>query len=268
MPLSDLTWIFVPGDRPERFSKAMTSGADQVILDLEDAVAPDHKELARRRVRECLDTGARCWVRLNAEATPWHQDDLHVVARSHALGVMVAKAEFPEQLSRIATHLPDGAALLPLVESALGIENAFALAGHPRVHRLAFGSIDFALDVDVEQDSATLQYARSRLVTTSRAADIPAPLDGVTLSLDEESTTTDAASARSLGMGGKLCIHPRQVPAIRAAFTPSEREIRDAERIVAAAAASGHGALVVDGRLVDKPVLARAEQTLARATIS
>lgn len=256
-------WLFVPGDRPDRFAKATASGADQVILDLEDAVTTERKDIARAAVAEHLTGGARCWVRINAAGTPWHADDLAALQHLAPAGLVVPKAESADSMSEIAHQLQAGVGLVALVESAVGLEAVGAVAAHPRVDRLAFGSVDFALDIGADHVPEALLYARSRLVVASRAAGITAPLDGVTVTLDAEATRADARLARSLGMGGKLCIHPSQVEPIRTAFLPSAAELAEARRVVEAADATTHGAVAVDGRLVDKPVVERARRLLA-----
>ena len=173
-------WLFVPGDRPERFAKAAASGADAVICDLEDAVAPANKPSARSAVAGWLREH-RAYVRVNAAGTPWHERDVATLAGLPGLiGVMLPKAETPAEIRALG-----GVPVVPLVETAAGVENVAALATAPGVQRLAFGSIDFALDCGMDELDETLLYARSRLVLASRAARIEPPLDGVTAKLDD-----------------------------------------------------------------------------------
>lgn len=256
------TWLFVPGDRPDRFAKATMSGADHVIIDLEDSVAPPDKSSARRAAAAHLRSGPPCWVRINAEETPWFGDDLDALARTRPAGVLLPKAEDVSTLRTVAARLP-GTPVVALVETALGVANALDIAAAPEVSRLAFGSIDFALDIDADHEAEVMTYARSRLVLMSRAAGAPPPIDGVTPALDAEITRSDAEAARALGMGGKLCIHPLQLEPVARAFRPTTQDVEYARRVVAAAAAHSHGAATVDGRMVDKPVLARAYRVLA-----
>jgi citrate lyase subunit beta/citryl-CoA lyase len=161
-----------------------------------------------------------------------------------------------------------GRALLPLVESAAGMDAARALGGVPGVQRLIFGSLDFQVDLDIEEDEAedALLHFRSHLVWMSRLSGIAAPVDGVTTNLhDPEATARDARRARALGFGAKLCIHPRQVDAVHQAFTPHPDQVHWAQRVLAAAQAAGGSAVAVDGKMVDAPVLLRARALLERA---
>jgi citrate lyase subunit beta/citryl-CoA lyase len=256
-------WLFVPGDRPDRFAKAAASGADHVILDLEDAVNVRKKLDARAAVVEHLKSGASCWVRINAVGTPWHEEDLAALQQLAPVGVVVPKSENPAALGRIAQGLRPDVELVALVESAHGLEAAEALAAHPGIDRLAFGSIDFAMDIGADHVPDALLHARSRLVVSSRAAGIAPPLDGVTTNLDPEVAEADARYGRSLGMGGKLCIHPAQVEPVLTAFLPSAAELDEVRRVVEAADATTYGAVAVDGQLVDQPVLERARRLLA-----
>ncbi len=162
--------------------------------------------------------------------------------------------------------------MLPLLETALGVWNARALAQVPRVERLAFGSVDFQLDTGITGDQEELLYARSRLVLASRVASILPPVDSVTMALDDMTRLReDVARARRLGFGGKLCIHPRQVETINQGFAPTEAERAWARRVLEAAEATeatGAGALRLDGELIDRPVIERARSILAQADAS
>lgn len=260
------SYLFVPGNRPERFEKARQSGADAVILDLEDAVQSAHKDLAREAVASWLSPTRPVYVRINAAGTPWFERDLEVVGLPGVLGVVLPKAEHPEQIAEVAAHLRGEAQVLPLVETALGIWHALALAQAARVERLAFGAVDFQLDTGISGEREELLYARSRLVLASRVAAILPPVDGVTMSFDDLTRLRDdVAYARRLGFGGKLCIHPRQVEPINQGFVPTDAERTWARRVVAAARATGVGALQLDGELIDRPVIERARSILAQA---
>lgn len=254
------SYLFVPGDRPERFDKALDSGADAVVLDLEDAVSPENKTLARDAVRECIARGdPRLVVRINDEATPWFADDL--AALRGAAAILLPKAERTATLERVRAACP-GAAVLALVETARGVLAAEALA--QAAQRLVFGTIDFAFDLDLSGDPIGFDHAASRLSLASRAAGIAAPVAGVTTAIDDESALrAEVARCRAHGFSAKLCIHPRQVAPIHAALAPSAAELGWAQRVVAAAAASGGAAVQVDGRMVDKPILLRAQRLLA-----
>jgi citrate lyase subunit beta / citryl-CoA lyase len=264
------SWLFVPGSRPERFDKAAGAGAHEVIVDLEDAVAPADKEAARSAAADWLTSRGTAWVRVNAAGTSWHEDDLTVLAACQGLlGIMVPKAEEPEALTWVASRLPPGTGVIALVETAIGIRGAASIAAAPPVTGVAFGSIDFALDIDAEETDEALLFARGALVIAARAASLPAPIDGVTVETrDNTVISRDAERARSLGFGGKLCIHPAQVHPVNAAFSPDPADLDWAHKVLAGApddALTGTGAFSVDGQMVDRPVLERARRILARA---
>jgi len=261
--------LFVPGDRPERLPKALASGADAVIVDLEDAVEPGAKVAAREAValslRGCRDRSVV--VRVNAVQTPYFDQDIALCAGNPAVAaVMLPKAETAADVARAAAA---GRPVWPLTESARGVVALEAVAHAPGVERLVFGSLDFALDLGLDPASApgraVLDDARHRLLLHARAADLPAPLDGVHPRLDDiEGLRAEAARARGAGMGGMLCVHPAQVSAINEAFSPSEAELAWARRVVEAAAGQ-RGAFRLDGRMVDAPVLAQARRTIEAA---
>lgn len=251
--------LFVPADRPERFAKAAASGADAVILDLEDAVAAEAKTEARAQLSADF-TDLPVIVRINAAASPYHVEDLAAVAALPVAGVMLAKAETAEGAAAVAAAC--GKPVIALIESALGLANARDIARADGVARLAFGSIDFCADLGAEHLREVLLPARFELVLASRLSGIAAPIDGVTTRLDDPAVTfEDTAHARSLGMSGKLCIHPKQIAEVKRAFAPSAAEIDWAQRVLA----SGDGAAKVDGEMVDEPVRIRARQILQRA---
>jgi citrate lyase subunit beta/citryl-CoA lyase len=271
--------LFVPATRADRIAKALASGADAVIVDLEDAVAPQDKETARAALGQALaqgvgacpvaasDAASACvplWVRVNAVA-PWMSEDLALCGRFPAVqAVMVPKAEAPEQL-QLAFETCGGKPLVALIETAQGFAQRDAIAAHPAVMRLAFGSIDFQVDLGIAGEDEALLMFRSALVLSSRLASLPAPLDGVTVEVNDPSCVdADAQRARRLGFGGKLCIHPNQVGPVNAAFSPSAAEIDWALRVVTAIEAEGGAAVAVDGKMIDKPVLLRAQALLAQ----
>ncbi|WP_375263007.1 HpcH/HpaI aldolase/citrate lyase family protein [Palleronia sp.] len=255
------TLLFVPADRPDRFGKAAASGADAVILDLEDAVARDRKDIARAALHADF-TDLPVLVRINGTGTPWHADDLAALRDLAVAAVVLPKAETPGAVDAICRTLEGRVPVLALIESGLGLAQARAIAALPGVCRLVFGSIDYCADLGCEHRRDVLLPARSELVLASRLAGIAAPIDGVTARLDDLSQTRDDAShARALGMTGKLCIHPRQVPEVRRAFAPSSAELDWARRVIV----SGDGAVSVDGAMVDEPVRMRAQSILAQA---
>jgi citrate lyase subunit beta/citryl-CoA lyase len=261
-----VTWLFVPGSRRDRFDRAAGSGADEVILDLEDAVLPEAKDEAREGVAAWLGGTGVGWVRINGAGTPGHEQDLAAVQGLTGLrGVVVPKAEDPRLLAALREELPASAGVLALVESAAGIEQAPAIARSGAVDRLAFGSVDFALDIGAEETDEALLLARSSLVLASRLGALPAPIDGVTsVTTDDVASHEAAVRGRSLGFGGKLCIHPKQIAPALAGFRPAQAEIDWAMKI----ANSGDGAVSLDGMMVDAPVRLRAQRILAAAKAS
>lgn len=251
--------LFVPANRPERFGKAAASGTDAVILDLEDAVAVDAKDAARAALTKDF-TALPVIVRINAQGTPWHDADMAAVAALHPAAVILPKAEDAGLAASAAAIL--GVPVIALVESARGLAQARAIATAPGVVRLAFGSVDFCADLGCAHLREVLLPARAELVLASRLAGIAAPIDGVTVQLDDPGAShDDAAQARALGMTGKLCIHPRQVAEVRRTFAPTDAERDWARRVIA----SGEGAVSVDGAMVDEPVRIRARAILSDA---
>ncbi|HEU0103398.1 MAG TPA: CoA ester lyase [Mycobacteriales bacterium] len=263
-PAAARTWLFVPGNRPDRFAKAAASGADCVLLDLEDAVAPDQKDVAREAVAQSLRTGAQAWVRVNSAGTPEHELDLQALAGLPGLlGVMLPKAEAAAEIRHVTGQA--GTGVVPLLESAVSLLGALDLARAEGVVRLAFGSVDYAGDLGAEHVAEALLLARSTLVLVSRAAGLPGPIDGVTTAIDDAAAVlADTVRARRLGMTGKLVIHPRQLAAVAEGFAPDPEEVRWARAVVDAVQGE-RGAVQVDGALVDAPVLARARAVLADA---
>ena len=257
------SYLFVPADRPERFAKALASGAGAVVIDLEDAVAPEAKQGARSTLAAWLaDAPAPVVLRINAADTEWFDADLALCALPGVAGVMLPKAERSDDLARLARAAP-GRALLPLVETALGFDRLRTIAEAPCVERLVFGSIDFQLDLGIAGDGEELLFFRSQLVLASRLAGIGAPVDGVSTAIDDvESLRADTTRARRLGFGAKLCIHPKQVAVVNAAFMPSDKEMAWARRVIEAAGRSQGAAVAVDGKMVDKPVILRAQAML------
>lgn len=265
-PITARSVLFVPGARPDRFDKAVASGADLVVLDLEDAVAPDEKSAARSAVVEWLATG-RAAVRVNGAQSDEHAADVSALAGCPGLvAVLLPMTESVDEVRAVCAALGADVAILAQVETAVGLLRAPEVAAARGVARLAFGHLDFADDIDAAPEPEALAYARSALVIASRAAGIAGPIDSVTVDLDDASVAgRDAVHARRLGFTGKLCIHPRQVAAVNAAMSPSDDEAAWAERVIAAGSDGSAGAVRVDGAMVDAPVLARARRILARA---
>lgn len=253
--------LFVPGDRPDRFAKAALSGADAVIIDLEDAVAPAEKAKARAALRSDFTT-LPVYVRVNAMGTPWHAEDLAAAQSIGAAAIIMPKAaEGPDLAALILDHtdIP----LIALIESAQGVASARSLAANPAIVRLAFGSVDYCADIGCAHTRSALLSARSELVLASRLSSSAAPLDGVTTMIEDlVLAEDDARHAAELGFGGKLCIHPKQVSAVLQGMRPTAAEVAWAESVLSA----GSGASAMAGAMIDNAVKLRAGAVLRRAT--
>lgn len=289
------TYLFVPGNRPERFVKALASGADRIIIDLEDAVAPADKATARAAIAQWMtgvastpEDRSKVLIRINDAATSWHADDLALARSVQALCVMLPKCEAASQVAHVLKHLEAGANVLALVETARGLVAVNEIAAAPGVARLAFGSLDYMVDLDIPglrnegaagdashashagrvgaANSIALDFAATQIAVASRAAGLPSPVAGVTPELDAAQVAADMAHARSLGFGAKMCIHPAQVAAVRAALRSSAHELAWAQRVLRAWEASAGGAIQVDGKMVDRPVVLKAQRIVANAT--
>ena len=272
-PLSPLllarSFLFVPGHRPERFSKALVSGADAVIVDLEDAVPLDAKETARAALVAAwpdFDAAqrARLLVRVNPAGTPWHEADLAALGHMPGLGaLMLPKAESPQQIERAAHG--GAVSVLPLIESAEGLGQMETMARATGVLRLGLGHIDLQADLGMRcgPDEAELAPVRLAMVVASRRAGLVSPVDGVTTATtDALVLAQDVQRSRRFGFGAKLCIHPAQVAGVHQALAPTEAERVWAERVLVAEAQAHGGAFSVDGKMVDPPVLLLARQIL------
>ena len=271
--------LFVPGDRPERFGKALDSGADAIILDLEDAVGPSAKPAARQAILDWLPAHHRAsvWIRINAVGTAAHEDDaaflislsgrLRGAGLKTPLNVMLPKVESRQSAEALVARVGhgDGFNIIAQIESALGLDQARDFAQAPCITRLAFGSIDYGLDLALShEDDTALLHARSHIVWVSRLTGLPAPIDTVTANLKDPAVIAhDAGLAKRLGFGGKLCIHPSQVPEVNKAFSPSEKEIAWAHEVIRISNAAGDGAVSFGGQMIDKPVLLRAQRIIA-----
>lgn len=255
-------WLFVPADRPDRIAGAVTA-ADHAVIDLEDAVEPAARPAARAGLAAAvarLDRAVseRLIVRINPLDGADAEADLAAV-RSAGLGtIMIAKADDPDRLTG-----PDltGLRLIPLCESARGLLAAERLARVPAVVALMWGSVDLAADLGCGDDAPALQHGRWQLLYAARASGRIA-VDHAVAALDEAAVTGDAAVAARSGFDAKACLHPRQVPAIRAAFVPDPASIARAKQVLATA--QGSGAQRTAGGFVDHAVIARARQLLAR----
>lgn len=256
--------LFVPADRPERFAKAAASGADAVILDLEDAVAPAAKAGARANLAAHGVAGVPVVIRINAQGTADFAADLAALRGASFDAVMLPKAEDAAQVAALHAGLGRQVTVLALVESARGIAGLAPLLAAPGVAQAAFGSLDFALDLGCTPSWEALLMARSQLVLYSKLAGLAPPLDGVTTSLDDAALVeAEARRAAEMGFGGKLLIHPKQAAPVQLAFLPDARTVAWARKVLAAA--GGAGAVRVDGAMVDRPLIERARRVVELA---
>lgn len=271
-----VTYLFVPGNRPERFDKAVRAMPDAVILDLEDAVHPAAKEAARAAVASWHAAtpagGARRHIRINAASTAEFEADLAwllaLPSSRRCDAIMLPKAEAPQQVAQLAQWLhrwQPYAELVAIIETARGLAHVEAIAAVPGVSRLAFGSLDFSLDLGCEEAPEAFLHARSRIVLASRLAALPAPIDAVTPDFARlDAVRADAAHARRLGFGAKLCIHPVQVAPVRDTFAPDAVRLDWARRVLVAA--QHNHAVQVDGKMVDLPLIEQAQRVLRAAS--
>lgn len=263
--------LFAPANHPRRVEKALASEADVAIIDLEDAVPEAQKIPARAALAaaSALPHRARFYVRINALSSYHGVADLPALP-ANLDGVMIPKCESAAEVGQVAAFAPK-ADLLPLIETARGLEAAEEIArASPHVRRLAFGALDLTLDLGLSpgRDEAELAPYRARLVLASRLAEREPPIDSPWIDFrDAKGLRASCLAARRMGFQGKLCIHPDQIPVVQAAFAASAEEVAEAERIVAAAEAAelrGMGAVQLDGRMIDAPVVTRARRILAK----
>lgn len=261
---SAVSFLFVPGDRPERFDKARDSGADCVILDLEDAVAPAAKTAARAAAHTWLQAGGIALVRVNGTDTEWFAEDLRMVRGHEGAGILLPKAE-PDAVVAVTREYGTARPLVLLVESVAGLFALRQMASMAGVVRVAFGSVDFALDSGITDTRDTLAAVRTQIVLESAFARRAAPIDGITAAIDDgQQVGDDAAAARDAGFGGKLCIHPRQVTAVNQAFAPTAPQLAWARKVIEAWNTGAGGAVALDGKMIDRPVVEAARRVLAR----
>lgn len=255
-----ISWLYIPGDRPERFDKAVASGADVVIVDLEDAVPPDHKEKARRNALDFLSDAAPGTVEIRVNGSI----DLTAIPPLPALrAVRLPKIQSAVDVRKALDILDETIPVCALVESALGVENAYAIASSsPRVIAIALGEADLASDIGTTSDTG-LGYARSRIVMAARAAGLPAPSQSVYPNVhDVAGLRASCRIGRALGFAGRAAIHPRQIPIIHEEFRPSDEEIAAARAVLDALATGSGVSMLPDGQMVDEAMRRRAEQII------
>ncbi|CAI8810763.1 citrate lyase subunit beta / citryl-CoA lyase [Pseudomonas sp. IT-347P] len=268
-----ISYLFVPGNRPERFSKACEAGPDAIILDLEDAVHPDSKAVARAAIQTWQEStpNVACerYIRLNSVSSTLFSQDLGWLSDlrhpERCNGIFLPKAECPEALTPVVERLlawQPQLTIVAIIETAKGLQHVESIAAIPGLARLAFGSLDFSLDINCSQVPEAFLFARNRIVLASRTADLPSPIDGVTPAISDLAVVArDSHYARSLGFGAKLCIHPGQLTTVQRAFLPDSRQLAWADRVMRAVATGSH-AVQVDGEMVDLPLIEHAQRLL------
>jgi citrate lyase subunit beta/citryl-CoA lyase len=267
--------LFAPGNRPERFEKAVRSGADAVVLDLEDSVPPEDKPGARAAIErewaQLQAIGVPLVVRINSAVSAEGKEDLAWLQHLESpAAVMLPKAESAEMLALVHERLPS-IALLPIIETAMGYAALPAVAAAHGVLRLVIGHIDFMADTGLQCDDEQSELAplRFAVAIATRANQLASAVDGVTVEVgNDERLREEVRRAVRWGFGGKLCIHPQQVDVVHQAIAPTEQELQWARKVLAASAAAGGAAVLVDGRMVDLPVVLQAQRMLARAAVS
>jgi citrate lyase beta subunit len=259
--------LFAPGSDERKLAKALASASDGVVCDLEDAVAPAGKEAARDVTAAALaaaEGGPARLVRINGAETAWFEDDLAFTA-GLALDAIVLPKASPEAVAALGS---DGPPVVAIVETAMGLRQAYEIASQPRVAALLLGSVDLSAEVGLEPrpDAQEILYARSKVAIDSAAACRRGPFDVVHLDLyDEAGLEEQCRLARALGFRGKASIHPGQVETINRVFSPSEQEVEWAKSVVSAFDSQNEGVLAVNGTMVDKPVVDRARRILEEA---
>jgi citrate lyase subunit beta/citryl-CoA lyase len=288
------SWMFVPGNHERKLEKAEDLKADVIIYDLEDAVALGEKDKARKMVRKAIaDNGNKVnyvrvngnkvnYVRVNDISTPHFLDDVSELAVEGLDGIVLPKAGEKEHVL-LADHLltqmeqkrnlgQGSTEIVPLIESALGVHNAYEIAAScKRVKRLAFGAVDFTLDInaDLTKEGVEILYARSQMIISSRAAGIEPPIDTVYVHIkDQIGLLKETRLVKQLGFQGKLVVHPDQIDVVNNVFAPTAEEVQEAKAIVAAfddALASGTAVIQLNGKMIDYPVVERSKKIVDQA---
>jgi citrate lyase subunit beta/citryl-CoA lyase len=276
MPLKPLrSLLFLPATAEHLLAKATERGADALVIDLEDAIPPERKAAARpmahAAVRQLADRGAQVVLRVNSDPTMW-QEDLHGMPLEALSAIMLPKVESLEQVEALAKALAcssgkEAPPIAALIETPRGVLTASTIATHNALCALGFGSEDYAGALGVPADPAALTWPAQQVLTCAHAHGLQCW--GLAASIAEVNDMVSFAqavgAARAMGFTGSVCIHPRQVPVVNKGFSPSEQELAWAQRVLAAdeaARAQGLGALLLDGRMLDKPIVDRARRWL------
>jgi citrate lyase subunit beta / citryl-CoA lyase len=268
-------YLFAPGNSERKIQKALNMDVDSVIIDLEDAVTADEKNMARKLVFEILNTEelimsqAKLYVRINSIKSPCFFEDLKMVKElTRVSGIMIPKSEDKSSIILAAELLSRDLEIIPLIESAAGVMNVGAvLSSHISVKKVAFGSVDFALDIGVDwsEGGAERAYAMSKLALTSRAAGAAPPIDAVFPIIDnKDSFISDTKKGKQLGFYGKMVIHPKQIDWVKEVYAPTEKQIEWSRKVIDVFESASHsGALDLEGKLIDRPVYLLAKRLIA-----
>lgn len=268
-------FLFVPGDSQKKIQKALSSNADAIIIDLEDAVVEQEKESARNTLLTMLkdvpvnETGPKIFIRINSFKTNWGMDDLNLVNKLNNIkGIMIPKCEDKESILVTTENLRGDVKIIPLIETAAGVMNVESvLKSHPAVTRVAFGSVDFALDLGVDWSSAGNErtYAMSKLVLTSKAFGAQPPIDAVFPIIDDkEAFIEDTRKGKQVGFFGKLIIHPKHIDWVTEVYAPNPEQIEWSLKVIDVFENSNNiGAIDLDGKLVDLPMYLLAKRLIA-----
>ncbi|MEC1525425.1 CoA ester lyase [Neobacillus niacini] len=265
-------YLFAPSNSEKKIHKALTLHTDAVIIDLEDAVTSNEKEMARNLVYSLLKTDetfrSKIYVRVNSIKTPWFFEDLSMVNELKRIdGIMIPKSEDKTSISLAAELINKDVEIIPLIESAAGVMNIETiLSSHPAVNRVAFGSVDFALDIGVDWsvEGTEREYAMSKLVLASRASGVNPPIDAVFPVIDDrESFIADTQKGKQIGFNGKMVIHPKQIDWVKEVYTPSKKQLEWSKKVIDVFESSAHsGAIDLEGKLIDRPVYLLAKRLI------
>lgn len=258
--------LFVPGARPERFEKALAAGADVVCIDLEDGTPPQSKDEARAATAAFVAARPAA-VRINGVGTPWFDADAAALKGVSGLSlVMLPKAESPDQIALLSRRLGAGhAPLWAVIESAEGLKNAWDIAAAPGLQGVLFGGADYSVDIGSDMDWDALAYARGRLVAACARAGVQL-MDVPYLDVrDPEGLVAATRRVRAMGFTGRACIHPDQVKGVHEALAPTPAQVEHARKVIETFEAARGGPALLNGKLIDLPILRGAERTLATA---
>ncbi len=276
--------LFLPGNNPNMLINAASLMADAVIFDLEDAVSPAEKDAARILVRNTMKytdlSVCEVIVRINSVDTPYWKDDINAILPQKPSLILLPKTATARDVRIVSDYMSEvelregmeigTVGIMPLIETALGVENAFSIASEERVRALFLGGEDLTADLQCKRtkEGKEIEYARTRLVVAARAAGVDVYDTPFTDVNDDEGIVTDTAFAKSLGFSGKASISPRHIEVINEIFSPTASEIDYAYEVIDAiqlAKAQGKGAISLRGKMIDAPIVARAERTIAMA---